>query len=404
MSVSYTIVDGSMGAMMLREGVVLGAVPEEANLTHPETVRKLHRQYVSAGASIVETLSLGANTATLADKGREQDLETFVRAAVENARAAAGEHARVALSAGPTGRMLAPLGETEPEEIYEAYLAQMKIGKSAGADLAMIETQNDLTEARLAALAAKKAGLPVILSMTMETGGRTMMGNSPEAVAAVADALAVEAVGVNCVGDIDMLVSVVEKLAAATDLPILVMPNAGNPELIDGRNVYTLTPDEYEQWITRLMAAGASYLGGCCGTGPEHIERIRPLTEGKSPAVRTHPGTRLASARAAIGVEEALQDPFSYTPAADADPYDAAEDLLDAEEASCILLDLSELDESSVRDLCLNALSSLSLPVVFRCEDESVLRSALLNTPGVCGVVTSLSGIAETMGAVRVNL
>jgi len=400
----YRILDGSMGAMLLREGVTLGPVPEDANLTHPEVVQKLHAAYAAAGAGIVETLTLGANTWTLSDKGREGDLETLVHAAVANAKSAVGDRALVALSAGPTGAMLAPLGDAEPETVYQAYLAQMRSGKAAGADLAMIETQNDLSEARVCALAAKAAGLPFMISMTMEMGGRTMMGDSPEAVTAVAQALGAEAVGVNCVGDIDMLLPVIRRMADSTHLPILVMPNAGKPESVNGRNVYSLTPDEYESWVLQLMQAGAELIGGCCGTGPEHIERVQRLIEGKVPTERPQGETRLTTAREAFPLSQALEAPFFYTVEADADPYDVMDDLLDAEDPTAYVMDISGLDVDAVKDLCLTALASVTVPVIFACEDEAVLRSALLNTPGVCGIKTSLSGITQEMGAVKVEI
>jgi len=389
----YLILDGSMGAMLLRHGVALGAVPEEANLTSPQTVRRLHAAYRAAGAGLVETLTLGANALTLKDKGCQEKLEALVTAAVGNARTAVGDEALVALSAGPTGRMPSPLGDTLPREFFRAYLAQMKAGKEAGADLAFLETHNDLTEARLGALAAKAAGLPFILSFTME-GNSTMMGNSSAACAVVAERLGALAVGVNCVGDPESLYVSLKEMASSCRLPLTAMPNAGKPELLNGKSVYPLTPEQYLEWMRPLLPLGVTGLGGCCGTGPEHIALLPSLVEGIIPPKRPDIPALFATPRTVFPLREALERPLCLSIAPGADPYLVEDEWMEAADPTCLRLDVTRWDDfPALEEYLPQALSAVPVPVVFVCASRAQAESALLSYGGTAGLV--LPGAAE---------
>ena len=278
------IFDGAMGTMLQAGGLKPGACPELMNIDAPEVVRAIHEEYIAAGATIIETNTFGASRLKLAHYGLENRMEEINAAAVRIAKEAAGTRAKVAGSMGPTGRFIEPLGDLGFEEAYEGFREQAKALADAGADYLIIETCIDIQEMRAALLAAKEVtDLPIICQLSYSEDGRTVTGTDPESAAVILDGLGADVIGVNCSLGPEELVPVVKTLAASCRAPISVQPNAGMPFLKDGKTCFPMGPEEFGTWGPKLLAAGATYLGGCCGTTPAHIkalaESVRSLAE-----------------------------------------------------------------------------------------------------------------------------
>ena len=271
------VTDGSWGTQMQKRGLKRGECPDSWNLSHPERVLEVAQQYVNAGSQIILTNTFGGSRLALQKfklGGKVVDINT---AGVEISKKAAGNRAYVFASIGPTGLMLVTR-ETTEAELQNVFGEQAAAQARAGADGLIVETMIDVTEARIAATAAKQTGLPVIVSMVYDSGenkDRTMMGNSPEEVVAELAGLGVDGIGANCGQGIDAFPPICARLRQATDLPIWIKPNAGLPEIIDDQTVFRTTARQFVQYIPELIAGGADFLGGCCGTDQGFVEAIR---------------------------------------------------------------------------------------------------------------------------------
>lgn len=271
--------DGAWGTFLQQKGLKTGECPEEWNLTHSGEVLDIARSYIEAGADMVETNSFGGTRFKLEKFGLADKVFELNKAAAEISRIAAGDKF-VLGSVGPTGKILL-MGDVTEDELYEAFKEQAMGLEAGGADAIMIETMSDLDEARLAIRAAKEnTSCEVFCTMTFEktvTGEfRSMMGVSPtEMVQTLIDAGA-ELIGANCGNGIAGMVGIVEEIRKANpDIPILVHANAGMPVYQDGETVFPEKPEEMAALVPKIIAAGANIIGGCCGTTPEHIARVR---------------------------------------------------------------------------------------------------------------------------------
>ena len=268
------LTDGAWGTQLQARGLTPGEFPDSWNLTHPARVTEVARAYVQAGSRIILTNTFGANRVRLADHGLADQTVAINRRGVEISRAAtAGTSARVFASIGPTGKMLMT-GEVSADQLAEAFAEQAQAIAAAGADGLVIETMADLDEARAALTAARATGLPVVVCMVFDAGkdkDRTMMGATPEQVARALTEAGADVIGANCGVGIERYVPVCQRLRAATDRPIWIKANAGLPVLVDGQAVYQTTPEAFASHIPGLLAAGASFVGGCCGTSPDFI-------------------------------------------------------------------------------------------------------------------------------------
>jgi methionine synthase I (cobalamin-dependent) len=257
-------------------GLDPGELGDAWNLSHPDRVEAVPRAYVEAGSRVILTNTFRSNRITLARYGLAEKLEEINRTGVEISRRAAAGRARVFASLGSTGKLLLT-GETTPEELSAVFSEQVQILASAGADAIVIETMGDLAETVLAVQAARATGLPVVACMVFDTGknkDRTLMGATPEQVAAELAAAGADVIGANCGQGIAGYIPICRRLRAATDRPLWIKPNAGLPEVVDGRTVYRTTPEEFAEHIPMLLEAGANFIGGCCGTTPDFIRAI----------------------------------------------------------------------------------------------------------------------------------
>ncbi len=272
--------DGGMGTLLQDRGLAPGELPEIWNVTHPEVIREIHRLYMEAGSDIVLTNTFGANALKFHDTNCS--LEEIVTAAVGHVKAAAGELGKedkifTALDVGPTGKLLKPMGDLEFETAYEAFKEVMVMGEKAGADLIHIETMSDTYELKAAVLAAKEnTSLPVFATVVFDERHKLLTGADVPAVTALLEGLRVDAMGVNCSMGPEQMLPVLEELTAYTSLPVIVKPNAGLPKQRDGKTYYDVEPEVFACLMRQITRMGASVIGGCCGTTPEHI---RSMTE-----------------------------------------------------------------------------------------------------------------------------
>jgi methionine synthase I (cobalamin-dependent) len=274
MSHSFIVIDGAWGTELQARGLAAGECPDRWNLTHPEAVRAVAVAYADAGSRIVLTNTFRANRIALAGYGLADDVAALNRAGVELSRAGAAGRAKVFASIGPSGKMLAA-GDVTEDELRSAFLEQAHALAAAGADALVIETMSDVREAEIAVAAARSTGLTIVASMVYDSGrnkDRTMTGVTPEQAAARLTAAGADIIGANCGCGIEGYVAIAARLRAATDRPIWIKPNAGLPEMVEGRVTYRVTPEQFAAHARKLE--GVTYVGGCCGTDPRFIRAL----------------------------------------------------------------------------------------------------------------------------------
>ena len=270
------VTDGAWGTQLQALGLGPGECPDAWNLTHPDRVEAVARAYVEAGSAVILTNTFGGNRLRLAAHGLAEQAQAINRAGARISRQAAGARVRVFASIGPTGHLLA-LCETSADELHSAFEEQAQALAQEGVDALLLETFADLVETRAAIAAARATGLPVVASFVFDSGparDRTMMGVTPEQAAAAVMEAGADAVGANCGAGIERFVPVCERLAAACSLPVWIKANAGLPEMREGAVVYSTRAGVFASYLPSLVEAGASFIGGCCGTTPEFIRAL----------------------------------------------------------------------------------------------------------------------------------
>ncbi len=279
------ILDGGMGTLLQARGLAAGEYPERWNVTHPETVREIHMAYFDAGSNVVSTNTFGANGLKFSDG----ELEEIVGAAIANVRAAISASKStaqkfVALDIGPTGKLLKPYGDLDFEAAVGIFARVVQLGVKYGADLIFIETMNDSYETKAAVLAAKEnSNLPVFVSNAYGSDGKLMTGATPDAMVAMLEGLGVDAIGANCSLGPRKLAPVVQRLLECASVPVLLKPNAGLPQMVDGKTVYSLAPDDFADEVCEAVSGGVRIAGGCCGTTPDYIRALSKRVCGKAP-------------------------------------------------------------------------------------------------------------------------
>ncbi len=279
--------DGGMGTLLQEKGLAPGELPETWNLAHPEEIREIHRRYIEAGSNIVLTNTFGANALKFHDDGCT--LEEIVKSAVSHVKAAAEEagcerKVYTALDVGPTGKLLKPMGDLEFETAYEAFKEVMVLGEQAGADLIHIETMSDTYELKTAVLAAKEnTALPVTATVIFDDRHKLLTGADVHSVVALLEGLRVDALGINCGMGPEQMLPILEEVLRVSSVPVIVKPNAGLPKQKAGQTYYDVEPQEFAQFMKKIVEMGASVIGGCCGTTPEHIRAMTELCRGMEP-------------------------------------------------------------------------------------------------------------------------
>jgi 5-methyltetrahydrofolate--homocysteine methyltransferase len=276
------IADGATGSFLMARGLRSGDSPESLNLTRPDLLREVAQGYLDAGAELVQTNTFGGSPMRLATYGLDGQTEEINRIAVEAVREAVAGRAYVSGSCGPSGHILEPLGDAVPDEVRAGFRRQMEALVAAGVDLLTIETMMDVGEARLAIEAARSvsAGIPVMATMTFDAtprGFHTIMGNDVPSTAAGLVEAGADVVGSNCGNGSETMVEIAREFRACTDAPLLIQPNAGLPQIVDGHAIYDETPEFMAERAKELLELGVQVIGGCCGTTPDHIRALREV-------------------------------------------------------------------------------------------------------------------------------
>jgi homocysteine S-methyltransferase len=279
--------DGAMGTMLYAKGVFINKCYDELNLRSPEIVLDVHRQYVRAGAEIIETNTYGANRVKLRGFGIDEELREINLSAVEMARKAAGDSVYVAGAIGPLGIRIEPYGPTALDEARDIFREQVAALRDGGVDLFVLETMSNIAEIEQGILAVRDVcSLPIIAQMTIGNDGRTIYGDTPPIIAQRLDAIGADVIGLNCSVGPDVMLDAIEEITAVTAKKISCQPNAGLPREVNGRQMYMASPDYMAKYAKRLIHKGVKFLGGCCGTTPEHIkvmaDAVRPLSPRRS--------------------------------------------------------------------------------------------------------------------------
>ncbi|MGN0852645.1 MAG: homocysteine S-methyltransferase family protein [Kiritimatiellia bacterium] len=414
------MLDGGMGTQLLARGLQPGEIPELWNLTHPADVQAVHAAYLASGSDVVFSNTFGASPAKYHG---EAPLGDVIAAAIRNARIAAeaapGRPRYVALDVGPSGRLLKPAGDYAFDAAYASFAEQIRLGAAAGADLVVVETMSDAYELKAAVLAAKEnCSLPVIAMVALGEDGKLLTGAGPEVVGALLEGLHADAIGFNCGLGPDLLLPYVKRLAASTNLPLVVKPNAGLPKVVDGQTVFLVEPEEFARDIAELVKAGAAVVGGCCGTTPAHLAAVRQLLD----AERLRPKTRPPVAKTVVAsysraVEIPLDDslvigerinPTGKQKLKEAyrtgDTGYVLREAIAQAEAGAHLLDVNAgvpgIDEAAVLDETVQAIQSVTdVPLQIDTADAKALEGALRHYNGKA-LVNSVNGKDEVMAAV----
>jgi homocysteine S-methyltransferase len=275
--------DGAMGTMLYSKGVFINKCYDELNLRNPEIVFEVHKEYVRAGAEILETNTYGANRIKLRSFGIEDELRDINVRAAELARRAAGDSVYVAGAIGPLGIRIEPYGPTGLDEARQYFREQAEALRDGGVDLFVVETVSNISEIEQAIVAIRDVcSMPIIAQMTIGNDGRTVFGDTPRTIAQRLDAAGADVIGLNCSVGPDVMLDAVEEMTLATGKKLSCQPNAGLPRDVNGRQMYMASPDYMAKYAKRLIHKGVKFLGGCCGTTPQHIkmmaDAVRPLS------------------------------------------------------------------------------------------------------------------------------
>ena len=410
---AFTILDGAMGTMLQAAGLPLGALPEVWNITHPEIVTEIQKQYVDAGSQVIYANTFGANGHKVASSG--YTVEALVSGGIQAAKNAIGnKDVQVALDIGPIGQLLEPLGTMTFDEAYDIYKEMVVAGEQAGADLVIFETMSDLMEVKAAVLAAREnTSLPVWVTMTFEATGRTFVGATVPAMALTLSGLGVDALGFNCSLGPQELLPMVEELAHWTDLPIILKPNAGLPDPATG--TYNITPEEFAAAMAPAIEMGVTIFGGCCGTRPDFIAALKQMLSAQSPTPRKAPdrhgvcsATKVAVLDGGVRVigerinptgkkrlQQALREgDMGYILEKGLEQQDGGADILD------VNVGLPGLDEAPAMKKVVRELQSvIDLPLQIDSTDPVVLEAGLRAYNGKA-IVNSVNGEQAVLDAI----
>lgn len=409
--------DGGMGTMLQKYGMKAGELPELLNITDPQLVCRIHDEYLAAGADIITTNTFGANPLKSDEMGASVDM--IIAAAVGNARKsvnkAGGKERFVAFDIGPTGKLMEPIGDLSFDRAYEEFARIAKTAETAGADLAIIETMSDTLEAKAAVLAVKEnTKLPVFLTMTFDETYKTLTGADVHVMSAMFEGLGVDCLGINCGLGPVQIAEMMEELSKISSIPIMAQPNAGLPQIVDGKTVYDVDPEQFGEECEKIAKCGASVIGGCCGTTPDHIKALIERCGSYSPIVEEKDFTAAASYSKAVYLDdrptiigerinptgkkkfkEALREgDVDYIVNEAFKQRDAGAHILD------VNVGLPEIDECSMMERAVKAVSAaVNLPLQIDSSDPEVIERALRIYNGK-PMVNSVNGKKESLDAI----
>ncbi len=412
----FTYFDGGTGTVLQKRGLRAGELPEEWNITHREEIIKLHLSYINAGSHIINTNTFGANVL----KFEKSHLEEIITAAVENALEAKRRSGRddvwIALDIGPSGKLLKPYGTLDFEDAVSVFAETVKIGADKGVDLINIETMTDSYETKAAVLAAKEnCSLPVFATNVYDAKGKLMTGADAKAMVALLEGLGVSAMGLNCSLGPREMKDIAKEICTYASVPVIVKPNAGLPETVNGETAYNVSPDDFAQEMAEIAQNGAVILGGCCGTGPDYIKALVERTKNiKSAEIREKNLTLVSSYTHAVEIgkkpviigerinptgkklfKEALRNhDIDYI----------LNEGFSQQEKKCHILDvnvgLPEIDEKALLTEVVEALQAvIDLPLQIDTSDAQAMENAMRRYNGK-PVINSVNGKKESMDSI----
>ncbi len=409
--------DGGMGTLLQKKGLLPGELPERWNITRPDVIKEIHLAYFNSGCNVVNTNTFGANALKLS----HEELETVVREAVSLARAAANESFTdkpkwVAIDIGPTGKMLKPYGELDFEDAVSIFGEVAALGEKYGADLVFIETMSDSYETKAALLGAKEnSALPVFVSNAYGEDGKLMTGADPLAMITMLEGMGADAIGANCSLGPEALSPVIEKYIEYSSLPVILKPNAGLPKSENGETVYDISPKEFASQLRHMVEAGVRAVGGCCGTTPEYIKALADeiadisalaIVKKSYSAVSSYTHAVLfGNGPVLIGerINPTGKKRFKEALRAKDVSYIIGEGIKQ-EDAGAAILDvnvgLPEIDEKEMLVSCVRELQAvINLPLQIDTSNISAMESALRIYNGKA-MINSVNGKSESMQAV----
>ncbi|MGM9636379.1 MAG: homocysteine S-methyltransferase family protein [Eubacteriales bacterium] len=417
------VLDGGMGTVLQNLGLAPGEGTELWNLSHPDIIRSVHKSYYEAGSDVVYANTFGINRLKYDGKMGRPSVEELVTAAMTHAKAAreeilpsADRELYIAIDIGPTGKLLKPLGNLDFEEAVSVFSEVISLGAKLGADLVTIETMNDTLETKAAVLAAKEScDLPIFVTNSYDAKGKLMTGADPETMVAILEGLQVDAIGLNCsMGPAEML-PIVKRLYAASSLPLIIKPNAGLPEIVDGKTVYNVDAVSFSESLKTAVSCGARIVGGCCGTHPEYIRRLAEQVKCLEPLpVEQRRHTVVTSFNHALvfgdrpiligerinptgkkKMKEALKsDSMDYILDEAIDQQDLGADALD------VNVGLPGIDEAAWMRRAVTGIQEIcNLPLQLDSGDPKVLESAMRLYNGK-PLINSVNGKAESMAGI----
>jgi len=382
--------DGAMGTLIHSANLPKVPYPEMYNITHPETITGIHKQYLDAGSTIISACTFGAYAHKL------DNLPAIVTAAVQNAKTAIAESGHtdcfVALDMGPTGKLLEPIGDTPFETVYNIFKETAMLGAKNGADCVIIETMIDFYETKAAVLAVKEnTDLPVFCSATFEKSGRTLTGGTPLAFVTLMEGLGVDAIGLNCGAGPDFAAPIAAEIVKYASIPVLVQPNAGLPRMVDGHAEFDLTAADFATDMEQICRAGVRLLGGCCGTTPAHIQALIARCANIAPAQHTPEEAvyictcgesyRLSGTQPECGILSAVEpDVLAALQSNDMDEIAdiAIEHKADGADILVLRLGAPGVDEAAIMKGVINAIQQAApIPMLIETDNAAALRIAL---------------------------
>ncbi len=414
---NIVLLDGATGSLLQKRGMPAGMRPERVNITDAQMLIQIHKEYYDAGSNIVNTNTFGANTLSFTG----DELEKIISAAIMNVRTAARlsgapQEKFVSYDMGPTGKLLKPYGDLEFEKAVEIFALQARLAEKYGADLISIETMNDGYETKAALLAVKEnCSLPVFVTNAYGEDGRLLTGASPEAMVAMLEGMGADAIGLNCSYGPDRLLEVIRKILGAASVPVIFKPNAGLPSVTDGKTVYDISPDVFTTYMMKAVDEGVNIIGGCCGTTPENIAKLKagikdkkriPETEKNLTVVSSYSheivfadrpliiGERINPTGKKLIKQALTENNIDYLLKEGREQQNKGADILDV---NC---GLPEIDEKTMLTRTVSELQAVcDLPLQIDTSDYLAMESALRIYNGK-PVINSVNGKTEVMKSV----
>ncbi|NLM06426.1 MAG: dihydropteroate synthase [Tissierellia bacterium] len=410
--------DGAMGTILQEKGMKTGELTENMNIDRPDLVREVHEDYLRAGANVIYSNSFGANRIKFENNkyGVGEVIKAGVKVAGEAISKVGGENHLLALGIGPSGKLLKPIGDLDFEEAVSIFKEMVEAGVSEGVDLIVIETMSDTYELKAAVLAAKEVtDLPIVATVAFSDDLRLLNGADPKTVIALLEGLGVDCLGINCGIDPRRMKGIVEEFVQYSSLPILLKPNAGMPKKVDGKVFFDLEADDFADLMSEFLDMGVHALGGCCGSSPDHIERLVNKCKGRPIKPPTNKGyTFISSYSRCLGYEDrpvVVGERINPTgkkllkkALIDGDYTYVLKEAISQEDHGAEILDLNvglnEIDEVKVMLRAMESIQEITrLPLQIDTSKPEVMEAALRRYNGKA-MLNSVNGKEESMKAI----